>query len=78
VELLLDRLGLEGDLETVRLLRAGETLARAIGRATRQDPELGRHVAAQLRELGEAEQAAALEQAASVAALNSTSERTTR
>jgi len=53
---LIDRLGIDST-ETSRLLRDGDTLARAVARATAEQPGLGEGIARQLEVLGDPETA---------------------
>ncbi|TFC83720.1 hypothetical protein E3T23_01805 [Cryobacterium cheniae] len=64
---LLGRFGID-DLELIDQLKAGETLARAVGQATTRNPAIGTEVATRLRLLGDSQTADALERHAAVAA----------
>jgi hypothetical protein len=59
IESLMDRVGIDS-LETARLLREGDTFARAVARATAQDARVGTAVAEELSRLGDNETADAL------------------
>lgn len=64
---LLDRLAPDGDIHTIRLLREGERLARAIGAAVREDPAIAPGIAYQLRVIEEHEAADQLIRLADIA-----------
>ncbi|PXA67478.1 hypothetical protein [Cryobacterium arcticum] len=60
---LLERLQVD-DLSVLSLLRAGETLARSVGQATRDNPTVGKAIAHRLRASGEGQDADVLEELA--------------